>query len=180
MALRCLIGFPSLALSFCRSEEREVLISTSSATPSSRQYPSIVPCTDGRRAGPRFWYSPSSHVQFCLVPSTNSTTVPLRPLQLRPPGRSRASSRVTSNPNFLASYAVDRPPMPPPMTTSDTPLPLPAAAAIGCATVAFIGINPRDCMVTNAAEYPPAWPTRVRNSRRESVIVYLLLLRYSS
>ncbi len=95
-AWRSRIGLPPFAPGFDSIALREVLISTSSAMPNSRQYPSTVWCWLGRRAGPAFQYKPSSNSQVCELPSFRSMRVPLRTVQLRPPARARASSSVTA------------------------------------------------------------------------------------
>src|SRR5437868_5172145 len=55
--------------------------------------------------------------------------------------------------------------MPPPSTTTLTPLPASAGRSGVEAADAATGISPSDCMVTNAAPNPPASPTRIRKSR---------------
>ena len=57
------------------------------------------------------------------MPSVKSTSVPLRMLQLRPPGRWRASRIVQDQPALPSSYAATRPAMPPPRITTRVPRP---------------------------------------------------------
>src|SRR5258708_36115351 len=61
--------------------------------------------------------------------------------------------------------------MPPPRITTFVPAPVPGVKSSGTASTSAISPSPR--MLRKAAPNPPAWPTRVRNSR----LVGMRLLR---
>ena len=69
------------------------LVKTSIGTPSSRQYSSVTMCP-AIRAGPAFMYWPLLKPARWRTPPISVSSVPSRTVQLRPPGRPRASTIV--------------------------------------------------------------------------------------
>lgn len=94
-------------------------------------------------------------------------TVPLRAVQLRPPGRSRAYNTVTSYPSFsvhtLKQVRQFRPRLQRPSRLCRRQTQRVSALA----PVHRMAIRPSDCIVAKAALYPPTCPTRKIKSRRE-------------
>ena len=76
------------------------------------------------------------------MPSVKSTSVPLRTLQFRPPGRWRASRIVHDHPALPSSYAATRPAMPPPRITTRVPLPSTSRSGPVSATASGNGQQP--------------------------------------
>ena len=48
----------------------------------------------------------------------------------------------------------------------------PGAAGTRSGCAAFASMKPMPCITTNAALYPPAWPTRFKKFRRVTAIVF--------
>src|ERR1700744_59049 len=61
--------------------------------------------------------------------------------------------------------------MPPPKITTRVPLPG-AGFSAACAYASGAGNKPSDCIIMKVALYPPAWPTRIKKSRRVNPISF--------
>lgn len=91
------------------------------------------------------------YVHCWMVPSVNSTFAPRRIVQLRPPGRWRASSTVQSKPALRISYGATSPAIPAPRITTVVPRPTFGGISKGVVTTSGLASRSIDRTAGNAA-----------------------------